>query len=857
MSYSSVIPPLRLLLCLPMAVILCACGKQEATLAVSRPLVSNEEGALPMPGTASRLLKEQSTFLRKHGSDSVDWHSWGPEALALAKKENKPILVSIGYASCPWSQKMQDHAFTKPELTRFQNKHFVNILVDREERPDLNNSFLHFAAWKTRQSGWPMHIWLTPEGMPYHTATYLPEHSEDGYNGASTPSWRLVMEKAQYHWSSGPDETRRAAKADAEVYRKYYEKIQSGPDLAGARASDIIKLIDLPDSEPQEKLSHFMKMRVDDQQRAISDLSQALLGDILGGLDTAGAERLIDRVNPTAAGYLCRKAPEKMLAAAYQRMVWGSRSLALQTARQGFNTMHGGFSPPPRFILPAVITTLLNVSVQESTSIGARRQAEAMEMVTATLDAVMHGGILDQLDGGFHRYSNDAAWRLPQFEKMSYDQGFNSSIYLYAYQVTGRKEYADVVKRALGYLTTELRHPEGGFYSAEGSSSMAKRGDTALSEGAYYLWTYDDIRATVGAEAMPLLTQLYDLQEFGNLPMDAIATGRLPKANVLSVEKSLEAAARSIGISVSTAQERLAAAKVKLLAARAKRERPTLDNKVLAGWNGMLAATLVTAGRTLQDPSLTEAGVKCMDFVLQRMRRADGTIAHSYIDGPSSTHSFCEDFAGVIQGLLALYETTGESKWLEQAHKLQEQQLASLWVKDVGGFLDGLPVEGLFHRVKSLDENTEFAASALSCRNLMHLHGILGIADYKTKCRELIARHGPVLGASPLGNCRLLHVAELSAMPVQQIVISGTNAAERARFAQALNPSYLPYVLRIYHDGGEGSRLLAEHHKTLRVNAPTASTVAYYCIDGKVERTFASPGELSAWAQARSSVPRG
>ena len=746
---------------------LIACGQREASSTVKQEgvKVATEAGPLPAAGTANRLINEQSAFLRHHAQDPVDWYPWGDEAFAKARAEQKMVLLSIGYASCPWSQKMQEESFTDAKVARFMNRHYVNILVDREERPDVNNSYLHFLFWKTKLSGWPLHIWLTPEGLPVFSGVYFPVYSDGG-----APSWSLTIEHVANSFASDPGYVKRQAELVAKDYLTEYRKFWKG-------------------------------------------------------------ER-----KPLA--------PEAV-AAAFDKL------------RSVYDPVNGGFSAAPKFAQPQA----LNYLMMYASRMGADRMGrggEAKQMLGLTLDALLRGGIYDQLGGGIHRYSTDVYWAVPQFEKMLYDQGFFSETLINAAVSLGRAEFSDTARGTLEYAESELTHPEGGFYCAEGSSSPAKSGNTMMSEGAYYLWSLNEIEGVVGAEAMPLLKSLYGLDERGNMPIDSPSRTRFSGLNVLKLERPFSEVVKASGKPVEEVNRLVKQAQGRLLAERRKRPRPLLDDKVLASWNGTIISALSRAGWVLDDAPLRDRAVRAMEFILKKLRRPDGALVHAFLDGPSAAPGYAEDYAHVIRALLELYESTGSTRWLKTAVELQDKQIGLLWDTEEGGFFDGPPQSLLFNRMKSVDESTEFAPVAVSAHNMIRLSHLLGRADYLEKAKTITDSYSSMASRTPAGFLRLLQAHDSLTNPPVQVIVSGMlDAPDRTAVLNALR-RVAPYGrVVMYLDGsGDQSWLTAAVPALGQLAAVAGKTTVHFCRNFKADKSLSKPDEISAFlSKAVSQLP--
>ncbi len=762
---------LRLGGCLGLVLLaLTSCGQPEAGSASKRNEVhvATETGPLPAAGTASRLSGEQSAFLRRHAQDPVDWYPWGEEAFIKAKAAQKPVLISIGYTSCPWSQKMQEESFMDPAVARFMNRHFINLLVDREERPDVNNSYLNYQLWKNKQSGWPLHMWLTPEGLPVYSGVYFPARSETGGQ-----SWQTTIELIANEFAKDPVYVKRQAELVAKDYLKQYQKLWKG----------------------------------------------------------TGAP-----IQPT------------VLAGAFAKL----RSL--------YDPVNGGFSTAPKFAQPQSLNYLMSYADR----LGADRMGrsrEAREMLQTTLDAILKGGIYDLLGGGIHRYSNDVYWAVPQFEKMAYDQGFLAQTLVDAALTAGKAEYADAARATLRYAQTQLGHPEGGFYCAEGSSSPSVTGGSNLTEGAFYLWQMPEIEQAAGAAAMPVLKLAYGLDERGNLPIDSPGRGRFPGANILRQERPFAEVVNQSGLPVGEVNRILTQAHEQLFAARQKRPRPLLDDKVLASWNGTMIAALARAAWVFDDPALRDRAVKAAEFILKRLRREDGSLIHAFLDGPSSAPGYAEDYAQVIRGLVELYEATGEIPWLRTAAELQDKQIELLWDTEDGGFFDGPLQPLIFNRMKSVDESTEFSPTAVSAQNLTRLSHLLGRPDYLEKANAVISTFDSLMMAGPGGFLRLLMAYDTLLHPPVQVIVTGTpDAPDRAGILMALRRS-LPFGrVILYLDGGEAQAWLARTNPALaKLPATAGRTTVHFCRDFVLQQSFTSADGIATALQkavTESSVAR-
>ncbi|HVC06558.1 MAG TPA: thioredoxin domain-containing protein, partial [Solirubrobacterales bacterium] len=498
----------------------------------------------------NRLARESSPYLLQHSENPVDWYPWGPEALTRAREEDRPILLSVGYSACHWCHVMERESFEDHSTAAYMNEHFVNIKVDREERPDVDALYMEAVQAISGHGGWPMTVFLDPDGVPFYGGTYFPPDE-----GRGMPSFRLVME----------------AVLDA---------------FAGKR----------------------------EELRERAGQTRARLG-------------ALGRVEPA------EDSPDEELLAT-----------AIEALRAGADLERGGFGEAPKFPPASALELLL-----------ARGEREIVEI---TLDAMGAGGIYDQLGGGFSRYSVDAAWRVPHFEKMLYDNAQLARAYLHGWQALGHQRYRRICEETLDWMLREMRGPEGGFHSALDADSEGE-------EGRFYLWSAGELRALLGEGAQEVI-DFYGASEAGNFEA----------ANVLHL------AAGATGPEPAALTE----ARRTLYQARCKRVSPDLDDKRLTSWNALAIAALAEAGAVLGREDYLDAARLCAEFVLGSMRDADGRLLRSYTDHGARLNAYLEDHAFLLEALLTLYESTFERRWFEQAQSLAETMIERFADPQRGGF---------------------------------------------------------------------------------------------------------------------------------------------------------------------------
>ncbi len=498
----------------------------------------------------NRLANETSPYLRQHADNPVDWYAWSDEALDRARTEDKPILLSIGYSACHWCHVMAHESFEHQPTADLMNDLFVNIKVDREERPDLDDIYMQAVqALSHGHGGWPMTVFLLPDGRPFYGGTYFPREARQGM-----PGFRDVL----------------AAVSDA--YRN----------------------------------------RREDVEKMANDLTQGLQRDVLG------------------IGGLASDLTPDLLDTAYEKLA------------QTFDQTHGGFGGAPKFPQPMNLEFLLRTYARTG-------DQAALDQVTFTLRKLARGGIYDQIGGGFHRYSVDAIWLVPHFEKMLYDNAQLSRVYLHAYQVTGDAFFKTIAEEIYDYVLREMTSPEGGFYSTTDADSEGV-------EGKFFVWTTDELRDLLGDEAD------IAIEYWG-----ATARGNFEGANILYVPNDDATAAERLGLSVDELRAKLAAIKDTLFAARTQRVHPGLDDKIVTSWNGLMLASLSEAARVLKRADYHDAAVRCGDFLLDQMLTSDGRLLRTYKDGQAKINGYLEDYAALIDALLELYQTTFDERWFKQA----------------------------------------------------------------------------------------------------------------------------------------------------------------------------------------------
>ncbi len=676
----------------------------------------------------NRLAAETSPYLRQHADNPVDWYPWGPEALARARAEDKPILLSIGYAACHWCHVMAHESFEDPETADVMNRHFVCVKVDREERPDVDAIYMDAVQALTGHGGWPLTAFLTPEGEPFYAGTYFPKEDRGGL-----PAFRRVLEAIAEVWGSRRDEVRAQAGRVVEAISR-----------AGALR---------PSTEPLTE-----------------EVARA----------------------------------------------------AVRTLRASFDPVFGGFGGPPKFPQPMALEFLLRRHL--------RGDAEVLPIVERTLEAMASGGVFDQVGGGFHRYATDARWHVPHFEKMLSDNAQLARLYVRAWQVTGRERWREVASRTLEYLLRELRQPAGGFSSSQDADSEG-------TEGAFYVWRWEELLEVAGEPAARAL--------------GARPEGNWEGANVLWLPRPIEEVALELGTTPTELAAELAAARARLFERREGRVRPAVDDKVVAAWNGLAISALAEGGRALGEARSVEAAAVEANFVLEALRLPDGRLARSWREGRVGPPGFADDHALLAEACLVLYETTWDPRWLEEALGLAEALLERFHDPERGGFFQtATDAEPLVVRPKGLIDNATPSGSSAAAEVLLRLSHLTGEDAYERAAVSALRLVRELMARAPTGFAHALCALELYLGPVREVAIVGDpgDPGTRALVDEVLVRRYLPnHVLAVAPpDRAALERVALLRDRTALEGRPTA----YVCERFTCRLPVTDPAALAAQLEA-------
>ncbi len=673
----------------------------------------------------NRLIHETSPYLRQHAHNPVEWYPWGPEALEKANRENKPILLSIGYSACHWCHVMEKESFENHEIAQIMNRQFVNVKVDREERPDLDTIYMNYVQMSTGGGGWPMTVFLTPGQVPFYGGTYFPP--DDRYGRPGFP---------------------KVLKAVADAYQEKQREIEKqGPEIVRS-----LEQINLP-------------------------------------LNSAG------RING------------ELLDSAYENLA------------QRFDWTYGGIGGAPKFPNAMNLSFCLRYHLRAA-------DREARRFVELSLDKMAYGGMYDQLGGGFHRYSVDDRWMVPHFEKMLYDNALLSRLYLEAYQLTRKPLYRRVTEEILDYVSREMISPEGGFYSTQDADSEGE-------EGRFFVWRPEEIQGLLRASDAQVVCRHYGVT----------AAGNFEGANILHVARLPEDLAVDVGLDPAALVQLLAESRTILFREREKRVKPHRDEKILTSWNAMMSISFAEAGMAFLRPDYLALARRNVQFLLDKLCTGD-QVHRTFSDGQAKLAGYLEDYAGLVEVLISLYEATGEPRWLESALSFNEELLRQFWDEPTRGFfLTGTRHEMLITRVRDFYDNATPAGSSVAVLNLLRLAILNGNAGYRE-----IAEHNLESMAIPMSRFPerfgyLLTAADFYLGPVREIVlVGGARAPETTRLSEAIYSHYVPkkVVARLDPSGRDSAHLALLEGKSLVGGKPAV----YICRDHSCQSPITDGSEL-------------
>ncbi|MFZ1492258.1 MAG: thioredoxin domain-containing protein [Candidatus Competibacter denitrificans] len=671
------------------------------------------------PRYTNRLLEETSPYLRQHAHNPVAWQPWGLEALAQARREEKPILLSIGYSACHWCHVMAHESFEDEATAQVMNDLFINIKVDREERPDLDKIYqTAFQLMNRRAGGWPLTMFLMHDDqMPFVGGTYFPKEPRYGM-----PAFTHVLQRV------------------SEYYQQHREALRDQ--------------------------NHALLAALNFEPTVSAD-SQAVLHD----------------------------APLKM---------------ARDQLLRSFDAANGGFGGAPKFPHPTHLERLLRhwAAGIECGAVG--RQCEVAAVTT--LRKMAYGGVYDQLGGGFYRYSVDAQWQIPHFEKMLYDNGPLLALYAQAWRASGDPLFRVVAEATGEWVMRDMQAPEGGYYATLDADSEGE-------EGKFYLWTPPQLQALLAEEEYAVAAHYYGLDQPANFEQHAWHL-RVPAE---SLEASFPADTPAV-----LRMERLAGARQKMLAARSQRIWPGRDEKILTAWNGLMIQGMAIASRHLGRADFAASAERALDFIHAHLWR-DGRLLAVHKDQQSRLSAYLDDYAFLIAGILDLLQCRWRQGDLDFALALADILLEQFEDQVAGGFyFTADDHERLIQRPKAAHDDALPASNGIAVQSLLKLGHLTGRTAYLDAAERALRWAWPTLGQMPAACNALLTGLEEYLTPVQIIVLRGRGPALAEWRARCIRP-YAPrrLTLAIPSDATLPPGLLAERR------AGDAPVTAYLC--GKME----------------------
>ncbi len=670
----------------------------------------------------NRLINESSPYLLQHATNPVDWFPWGTEAFDKAKREDKPVFLSIGYSTCHWCHVMEHESFADKEVADLLNKDFISIKVDREERPDIDHVYMTVTQALTGSGGWPMTIIMTADKKPFYAGTYFPKNRRWGRPG--------LMELL--------------------------------PKIAEMWRNDRNKILDSADRITRH----------------------------VAGLGTGRPATNLDR---------------KTL------------DQAQAFFEQAYDSDHGGFGQAPKFPTPHQLSFLLRRYHRT-------QNQQTLAMVEKTLTRMRQGGIYDQLGFGFHRYSTDAQWLVPHFEKMLYDQALLIMAYTEAYQTTDNAFYANVAEEIISYVLRDMTSNEGGFFSAEDADSEG-------IEGKFYLWSPRQVQNILGEKEAALFANMFNVKEGGNF--ENPDPGHHIGQNILHLKKSLSQLSEELAISEDQLRRRLEAGRLKLFHAREKRIHPFKDDKILTDWNGLMVAALAKAGSVLDNRTYTTAATKAADFILQNLTDPSGRLLKRYRKGKAGLPAHLNDYAFMVWGLLELYQASFEVIHLKNAIELNQQMLSRFWDEQNGGlYMTADDSEKLLVRSKVIYDGAIPSGNSVAVFNLLRLGHMTGNTEYFTKAEQIIKFFSAEIAVHPAGHSQLMVAMEFALNPNYEVVIVGAPQSEDTMtMLAALRKPFLPEKVVLFRpmDKQAAKEITAFAPYTLSMAAKNGRATAYVC----------------------------
>lgn len=688
-----------------------------------------EKGEILKNRKSNKLINEKSPYLLQHANNPVDWYPWGDEAFEKAKKEDKPIFLSIGYSTCHWCHVMEKESFEDNEVAKLLNDSFISIKVDREERPDIDSVYMNVCQMITGGGGWPLTIMMDHNKTPFFAATYIPKK-----NRFKSIGLLELIPRIKFMW---------------EKQREDLNKIGNNIQLS------------------------------------------------------------LNSLSVSKKTFQTKKLDNETFTMAYKNL------------KSNFDSKNGGFGRAPKFPTPQNIVLLIRCW---------RRTGDknALLMVEKTLDAMNKGGIYDHVGFGFHRYSTDAIWLAPHFEKMLYDQALISIAYIEAFQATKKEIYKKIAEEIFAYVSRDMTSKEGGFYSAEDADSEGE-------EGKFYLWTYHDLKKILLEDEITLVSELYNIQKDGNY-VDPIV-GKKTGSNILHKNISFEDLVKRREFTNIDIQEKLELIRKKLFSARIKRPRPLKDDKILTDWNGLMISALAKGGRALSNQKYIDTAIKAADFMISEMIDENGNLYHRYRIGERKICAFLDDYSFFIWGLIELYQATFKSKYLKTAIDLSKRMISDFWDSNSGGFyLTSKYSEDVLVKTKKIYDGAIPSGNSIALHVLILLGKITSDSKYLDLADMMVNTFSNEISSYPLNYIQMLNSIDIIVNPSYEVIVVGDiNDDDTKEFINSINSEYLPNTILIHRPikFDEELNILGEYIKNLQ--SIDGKATAYICKNYKCE----------------------
>ncbi len=646
----------------------------------------------------NKLINEKSPYLQQHAHNPVNWYPWSEEAFEKARKENKPIFLSIGYSTCHWCHVMEHESFEDTTVARLMNEVFISIKVDREERPDIDNIYMTVCQIMTGSGGWPLTIIMTPDKKPFFAGTYFPKESKYGRIGMID-----LIQRIRTAWNE--------------------------------KHSDVIKSAD--------QITAYLHQTT--KTETPEELTENIFDETFNDFENR------------------------------------------------FDEQYGGFGTRPKFPSPHNLLFLLRYWDKT-------KNEKALGMVTKTLTEMAKGGIYDHIGYGFHRYSTDEKWFLPHFEKMLYDQALLALAYTEAFQATKNNDFKKTAIEIFEYVLRDMKDRQGGFYSAEDA-------DSENEEGKFYVWSANEIDKLLPKKDAKIFKTYYGITPEGNYYEEA---SRAPTGkNILHISTSLDELSKKTQTSIEKLEKIISNSKKKLFEYREKRIHPYKDTKILTDWNGLMIAALAKGARTLNKPELLPYAKNASEFILSNLRR-NGKLLHRFKDGEAKIPGNLDDYAFFTWGLLELYESTFEPKFLQQAINLTETQIEDFWdEKDGGFFFTSESAEQLLIRTKELYDGAVPSGNSVSLLNLLRLSKLTANTKFEEHAYKLGKTFAGKVKKSPVAYTQFLSAQIFAFGPSFEIVIVGNPADENTKaILSELNKLYIPNKVVLLVPAGNNKEII-------------------------------------------------